>query len=299
MPDAITLPPVEALPRYRLTTGHIADYNRDGYVVLRCFFDPAEVEPLRQACLADPTVAGGLKGVMDSAGNTQRVAGWTTLGNDLLGTFPRIARAVDGAEALLGAEVYHWHSKLSMKPAHTSGRWDWHQDYPYWYHEGCLYPEMLTLMVAVDRCFELNGCVKLVRGTHRLGRVDHGQVGETVAIDPERLEQILKRHETVSIELEPGDACYFDGNTLHVSGPNEADVPRTIMHISYNTVRNAPYVTDGQEHHQYRKLHKVADAVLLDVEYDGVLKSEIFRKRKLSADGRDSYGYRVVDLTQG
>ena len=296
MLDMIPQAPIAALPQYKLTAEHIAAYQRDGYVVLRGFFDPEEVEPLRLACLADPTVAGGLRGVMDSTGNTQRVAGWTELGNDLLGVFPRIARAVDGAEALLGAEVYHWHSKLSMKPPHTSGRWDWHQDYPYWYNEGCLYPEMLTLMIGVDPCFEQNGCVKLVRGSQKLGRVDHGQVGETIAIDPERLEQILQRHEIVPIELQPGDACYFDGNTLHASGPNDADVPRTIMHISYNTVRNDPYVKDGQEHHQYKPLHKVADTVLADGDYEGVLKAQTFNKYKKRADGRNSYGYKIVEV---
>ena len=30
---------------------------------------------------------------------------------------------------LLGGEVYHYHTKLMMKEAHTGGSFIWHQDY--------------------------------------------------------------------------------------------------------------------------------------------------------------------------
>lgn len=30
---------------------------------------------------------------------------------------------------LLGGEVYHYHTKLMMKEAHTGGSFVWHQDY--------------------------------------------------------------------------------------------------------------------------------------------------------------------------
>jgi hypothetical protein len=31
----------------------------------------------------------------------------------------------------MGGEIYHYHTKLAMKEAHTGGQFVWHQDYGY------------------------------------------------------------------------------------------------------------------------------------------------------------------------
>ena len=54
---------------------------------------------------------------------------------------PRGERLVRGAEKLLGGEVYHCHSKITMKRPGAGGTWVWHQDYGYWYANGCLRPD--------------------------------------------------------------------------------------------------------------------------------------------------------------
>ena len=41
--------------------------------------------------------------------------------------------------------------QLMMKEAHTGGAKLWHQDYGYWYNNGCLYPEMGTVFIPVDK----------------------------------------------------------------------------------------------------------------------------------------------------
>lgn len=277
-----------------LTLREIALFERDGFVVLPGFFSKEEVEPLRQACLADPTIGGRLRAVADSEGNAQEVIGWSADSDDYLGMVHRIARFIDNAETLLGKPVYHWHSKLSMKQPHAPGRWDWHQDYPYWYKEGCLYPDMLTASVAIDRCFLGNGCLQLVPGSHRLGRVDHMQVGQSVGFDPERLALVLKRTPPVPIELEPGDAVFFHGNTLHASGGNQSDSPRTILHCSYNTIDNSPFVAEGQEHHTYKPFEKLPDDVLRKHTWRSIFDNHTFWPRRGATS--NPYGYKVVTL---
>ena len=135
----------------RLTEAQLADYERDGYLFLRGFFSAEEMAPLQAACAADPEIGGALQAVADSAGKPQEVVSWSRLSDDLVGVFPRVARLVDATEDLIGLPVYHWHSKLSMKKPGSEGRWDWHQDYGYWYYEGCLAPHMATCMIGVDR----------------------------------------------------------------------------------------------------------------------------------------------------
>lgn len=69
----------------------------------------------------------------------------------------RSKRLVDTAELLLGGEVYHYHTKLMMKDAKTGGRHLWHQDYGYWYKNGMLRPDALTVFIALDACNKTNG----------------------------------------------------------------------------------------------------------------------------------------------
>ncbi len=281
-----------AEPRHRLNPAEIAAFRRDGFVIRRQLFDPAELAPLAEACRRDPGIDGALVGIADSSGNLQEVVSWTELGDDLLGVIPRLARLVEGAEALLGTPVYHWHSKLSMKRPGSAGRWDWHQDYGYWYHEGCLYPDLVTCMVAVDPATEANGCVKLVRGSHLAGRIEHGKVGEASGVDPARLEKILARHEVVPCALAPGDAAFFHANTLHASGPNRSAAPRSMIHFSYNAVHNSPFI-EGQERHAYRPLAKLADDSLRAGRFKTVFSGQSFHLPDPSRPA-NSYGYKVL-----
>src|SRR5690606_32646886 len=103
---------------------------------------------------------------------------WNHPGDDLFGRVARSVRIVEAMEALLGGEVYHYHSKLMLKEPRVGGAWEWHQDYGYWYNNGCLYPLMASCLIALDRATQANGCLQVLRGSHLIGRIEHGQFGE-------------------------------------------------------------------------------------------------------------------------
>lgn len=273
-----------------LLADEIAAYWRDGFVVLPGFFAAGEMAPLQAACRADPSIDGALVGIADSAGAQQQVVVWTELADTLVGVFPRLARMASGAAALVGSAVYHWHSKLSLKPPMSDGRWDWHQDYAYWYADGCLRPDMLTCMIAVDPATAENGCVRLIKGSHRLGRIEHGPIGQASGADPARLAEICRRLETVDCIMQPGDAVFFHCNTLHASGPNRSDGPRTLLHCSYNAADNSP-VRAGQEHHAYRPLAVLPDSTLREGRFRGAFDQDFLTP---PGDGPNSYGYTVL-----
>lgn len=35
----------------------------------------------------------------------------------------------------------------------------------YWYNNGCLFPDMGTVFIAIDKCDQENGCLKVSRAT--------------------------------------------------------------------------------------------------------------------------------------
>ncbi len=236
-------------------------YERDGYILVRSLFDPEEIALLRSAIETDPQLHASLYDRHDASGKSTRMATWNHPGDSVYGLAARSHRVVDTMEDMLGGEVYHYHSKLTAKEPLEGGAWEWHQDYGYWYHNGCVFPYMASMMLALDKTTRENGCLQVIRGSHHAGRVDHGVLpGEQVGADPRRVEEMLKTMELVYCEMEPGDGLFFHANVMHRSDQNRSPNRRWTVLFCYNAACNNPYL----EHHhpQYTPLHKVDDEAI-------------------------------------
>ena len=242
-----------------LTAEQQSAYDRDGYFTVRKLFDDEEIALMRQAIETDPGLLASLYDRKDKSGMSTRMALWNHPGDSVYGLAARSHRVADRMEQMLGGEVYHYHSKLTAKEPEVGGAWEWHQDYGYWYHNGCVFPLMASVMVALDHSTRENGCLQVVKGSHLCGRIEHGVLpGEQVGADPTRVDEILKRLPVEYAEMEPGDGLFFHSNVLHRSDQNRSPNRRWTVLMCYNAARNNPYL----EHHhpQYTPLSKVADA---------------------------------------
>ena len=121
---------------------------------------------------------------------------------------------------------------MTAKEAKTGGAWKWHQDYGYWYQNGCLLPDMGSAFIAVDPNTRANGCLQVLKGSHKMGRVEHGRYGDQTGADPERVEAAEKVMERMYVELDPGDTLFFHSNTLHRSDQNTSDDPRGRLSVA-------------------------------------------------------------------
>jgi ectoine hydroxylase len=241
----------------------LSRYTEEGYVVKRTLFTPEEIDHLRAAARGDHALDRAATALDDGGGNKVRLSLWNHPGDGIYGMFARCRRVVDSVEQLLGGEVYHYHSKMVLKDALVGGAWAWHQDYGYWYQNGLLFPDLCSVMIAVDAATVENGCLEVLKGSHRMGRINHILSGEQAGADLERVAEAEKRLERVNCEMEPGDAIFFHANTLHCSGPNHSEHPRWAMICCYNSATNNPY---KESHHpSYTKLHKVEDSEILRV----------------------------------
>ncbi|HEX9925348.1 MAG TPA: phytanoyl-CoA dioxygenase family protein [Anaerolineae bacterium] len=245
------------------TPEHIQQFNDDGFIIMRGLFDTEEMELLIKKSKADAGLQEDAYGRLDAGGNTIKLALWNDPKDDLYGMVSRCRRIVDSMEAFLGGEVYHYHSKMILKEPHVGGAWEWHQDYGYWYNNGCLFPTMASCMIAVDRATQENGCLQVLKGSHHLGRIEHGVVADQTGADMERVRAAMERLDLVHCEMDPGDAVFFHANLLHASAPNKSDNPRWALICCYNTARNDPY-KDGP-HPRYTPLQKVDDSMIKEV----------------------------------
>lgn len=245
-----------------LSAAEQAAYEGDGYLLLRRLFDAQEMAALLDYACHDEALSAAAYGRKDSTGRETRLALWNYPGDDLYSMFSRSPRIVDRMEQLLGGEVYHYHTKMMLKEPYVGGAWEWHQDYGYWYPNGCLYPLLASCLIAVDRATRENGCLQVLRGSHLMGRIDHGKTGDQTGADMERVNAALERLELVYIEAEPGDALFFHCNLLHRSDQNRSPHPRWSLICCYNAARNDPY--KESRHPRYTPLTKVADSAIKD-----------------------------------
>jgi ectoine hydroxylase len=246
------------LARAAITDEELLEYRTNGYVLVRSMLDEEETSLLGQAARQDRILDQHSFARRDGEGGTVRLSLWNHPTDTIYGMVARSEAIVNSAEKLLDGEVYHYHSKMIMKDAKVGGAWTWHQDYGYWYQNGVLFPLLTSVFIAIDRATRQNGCLQVIRGSHQLGRIEHVLTGDQAGADQDRVDEILKRLDLDYVEMEPGDALYFDPNLLHRSDQNRSADPRWSMICCYNAARNNPY----KESHQprYTPLVKVPNA---------------------------------------
>ena len=255
------------------TSDQIEDFNRDGYLFVRGLFSEEEIGLLGETARNDHAMDQASSTMDDGKGNDVRLSLWNHPGDGVYGMVSRCRRVVDGVEQILGEEVYHYHSKMILKDAKVGGAWAWHQDNGYWYQNGLLLPDLVSVMIAVDPATKENGCLQVLRGSHRMGRVNHTLSGEQAGADMEHVDEARKRLETVHCEMAAGDALFFHSNTLHCSAANNSDHARWALICCYNARSNDPY---KESHHPgYTPLEKVEDEMVLTVGRDDARRSSV------------------------
>ena len=230
-------------------------FLQDGYIVVPEFLTQCEAGLLRRVARMDRELQSDRTSRADGEGGSVDLVVRNELPEDsVYGAIVRAQPLVEAMELLLDDEVYHYHHKMILKEPRVGGAWTWHQDYGYWYNNGCLFPDMGSCMIAVDQATRENGCLQVIRGSHKMGRIDHLQRGEQTGADEERIAAALERLELVHVELKPGSAVIFHGNTLHRSDQNLSDDPRWAFICCYNTRHNDPW--KESKHPRYSRLER-------------------------------------------
>ena len=227
-----------------LTESQEKDFHRDGYLIIKNFCSRQEVDKLYTTATGDATIRENALDLNDLSGKKTKLSLWFTPGNDVFGYLTRSEKMVHAVARLIDSDapVCHFHSKLMQKEPRVGGAWEWHQDYGYWYKNQFMFPDqLLSVMIALTPANQENGCLQVIRGSHKLGRVNHGFSGEQVGADMVMVNNALKTMELVYCELEPGDALFFHSNLLHRSEANLSEYPRWSIISCYNALSNPAY----------------------------------------------------------
>lgn len=136
------------------------------------------------------------------------------------------------------AGIYGAHTPVSSframfmnKPAHKGTRLPWHQDR--W--SNLDRDPLITVWAALDPATVENGCVQIIRGSHKWGAInpEHG----SGFLTPEQAEKYAPQHKIIYCELEPGEVILLHNWLLHSSDKNSSDVSRRAFSVCYMDAR--------------------------------------------------------------
>ena len=265
------------MKNFQLTRQQLADYNRDGYLIIRGFLKPDQIAKLYGIATGDATLSKHAFDLNDLTGKKTRLTLWYNPGDDAYGLLTRSKRIVDSVNLLMEgrSSVCHFHSKLMQKEPKVGGAWEWHQDYGYWYKNEFLLPDqMISVMVAITKANKENGCLQVIKGSHSMGRIEHGFSGEQVGAAQHYVDLSLKTMEIVYVDLAAGDALFFHSNLLHRSEANLSDYARWSLISCYNRQANVGYNEPNGSH--IVPVHVVPDEALLEWATTGVNETAQF-----------------------
>ncbi len=241
--------------RESLTLEERRRYDRDGFLVREAVLAAAELGRLRAAAertaAAAATLAdGGHSYQLD--GNRFVDAGYVTVqfehrpGSHSVRVVEPAhvfdpawdallddVRLVAPMRTLTGADrVAVWTSKLNLKRPREGSGFRWHQDSPYWIHDSDDVDHLPNVMVALDDASAANGCLRVIRGSHRHGclpgTADGSQLGGFFT-DPACIDESSQ----VLLEVPAGSLVFFSPHVVHGSLPNGSDQPRRALIATY------------------------------------------------------------------
>ena len=151
---------------------------------------------------------------------------------DVLFEGPAVKAVVD----LIGPNVKFHHCKLNIKLPGMETRVDYHQDQPFDLHTN---DDHLSLVVLIDDMNEKNGCLRILKGSHKGPRYSHYKGDEFVGKVDEKVQKECRRNAS-KIEGNAGDICLMNTWCLHGGTENLSQNIRRVLICDYTAADNYP-----------------------------------------------------------
>jgi len=228
-----------------LTDSQLQDYHRDGFVLVPGLIDHDEAAALRTeahqllgrlAAPTDPTwesalaLTGGRATALQHCHDVQfHSAGFSRMLVDP--RFTSVAGQVIGTP-----NVQLHHTKMFVKPPENGSPFPMHQDHPFFPHT---HHRVAAAIFFLDDAPEEKGCLRVVPGSYRQGPQQHVHDGGSHLPTDQWPSDLA-----VPVPAKAGDVVFFSYLTVHASGVNVSDEPRTTWLVQFRDPADPP-LTDA------------------------------------------------------
>ena len=240
-----------------LSSQELAEYEQHGFVIRPEVYSPDQLEALRDAADAVVAVAREMADSVAAKdysldGNRFVDIGHVTVQfehqeqaqqirviepvhhlHSLFEALVDDARLVLPMCQLIRADrVALWTAKLNVKSAEVGSGFGWHQDTPYWVHDHDQVNRLPNVMLNFDDSTLANGCLHLIRGSHKLGMLPGCNDTRQLAgfyTDPDSFDE----NDQVAVEVPAGSLVFFDPLVVHGSPANTSAHSRRGIILTY------------------------------------------------------------------
>ena len=145
-----------------------------------------------------------------------------------LATHPRV---LDVVESLIGPDILLYNVTYIVKEPDSAAFVSWHQDLTYWGFDD---DAEVSMWLALSPATTESGCMRMVPGSHVDGRREHVITDDpSNVLDQGQTVRGVAEAEAVTCSLQPGQASFHHGWTLHSSSPNRSDDRRIGLNVQY------------------------------------------------------------------
>lgn len=159
-----------------------------------------------------------------------------------LATHPRV---LDVVESLIGPDILLHNTCYIIKEPDTNAHVSWHQDLTHWGFDG---GDQVSLWLAITPASAESGCMRMVAGSHTAGQMHHDSLKDAsnLLLRGQTVRDVAENTATMC-PLQPGQASFHHGWTLHASLPNRATERRIGLNAQYLTpsMRQTKHNTDS------------------------------------------------------
>ena len=140
-------------------------------------------------------------------------------------------KILDKVEELLGPNILLYSSSFVIKEPNTKTHISWHQDLTYW---GFNDDKQVAAWVALSDATEENGCMHMIPGSHKNGRLVHKltEDKDNLLHHGQTIENV-NENDSISLPLLAGETSFHHGWTTHSSYPNKSNERRVGLAINY------------------------------------------------------------------
>lgn len=219
-----------------LTSGEIAHYREQGYLVPGFRLPTARVDALRASL--DRLIADN-PGVRPEKLVSAHVAGTNGASNaeGVRGSadFLELAKdpdILDLVEQVIGPDIILWGCHVFCKPAGDGMETPWHQDGQYWPIRPLA---NCTVWVALDASTAENGCLRVIPKSHA-AQVTHPHLVEDrqdLVLNLRTRQDVFDERDAVDLELEPGQMSMHDVHMIHGARVNRSTRRRAGVALRY------------------------------------------------------------------
>ena len=249
-------------PQAPLTRAQTEEFDKNGFLILKNVFSPAEVAKLQEESRRLRSGEAQLQSdnvVTEPGSDAVRTIFRLEDESALFNRMARDERIAGKVKFLLDDELYLHQSRLNYKPGFTGKEFYWHSDFETWHAEdGMARMRAISASVLLTDNDALNGPLMLMPGSHKHYVSCAGETPddnhksslkkqEVGVPSPDALTQLAHKFGIEYASGKAGTVILFECNTMHGSNGNITPFPRSNAFFVYNAWSNrveAPFAAN-------------------------------------------------------